>query len=119
QPGCVNASGFQLIKWQMRWFWGWHLDSQPWHRAAVLSHGAARLFSLTLGCGALGAIAPRPALAAKHSIAVRLELMTELSALGRDLPLVERRFVVLASGTSLRATPTLAPFATAGIAYAL
>jgi hypothetical protein len=38
---------------------------------------------------------------------------------GALVPLVERRFVVAPSGTSLGATPDVAPFATAGLVYAL
>ena len=55
---------------------------------------------------------------ARVSLALLTELALEVEA-GALLPLVDRRFVVVPSGTSLGSTPAFAPFASLGLAYAL
>lgn len=55
---------------------------------------------------------------ARVSLALWTDLALEAEG-GALLPLVDRRFVVVPSGTSLGSTPGFAPFASLGLAYAL
>lgn len=55
---------------------------------------------------------------ARASLALVAQLSLDVEG-GALLPLVDRRFIVVPSGTSLGTTPALAPFASVGLAYAL
>jgi hypothetical protein len=92
------------------------LRLEPCARAAAAllratGHELSDAQTVTRSWWGLGALA-RLSLRAARDLAIELEG-------GALVPLVDRRFVVLPSGASLARTPTLAPFASAGLAYAL